>query len=578
MTLVSVDTTADVAASTSDAPVSRSFTPTRTLQNGSQTTKTGTNPFPALKFRSPKPPDAIGGSRWLLSTDADILPVRMRQQQQRRTKPANEPLPPISETKEINETSAKILQKDDIPLPPSPGCLARASTVCPLSPTPSVPATVLSVAGVSDLICPPLSLPMSAQRTEDDEEEEDEETDAPRTECRSLSRSPSAAAAAEDEEDVTKRSTPNTEEDGASDTVSSDSPVRLMKQQKKRSDDAWDDSGAEDEDGWRNQAGVGLHRRAFSLSNTEKEVERENDRDATRARAVAAAAEAAEREEEGICRFWLVGKCKRGSRCPFSHPKEATPFAGCLSGPVHNRRFKTSLCPMMRHGRCMREAGDCKYAHSLSELRGTPELWKTELCVFWQRGLCKAGSLCRHAHGDSDRRKRDFGDPVAVGPLSVSHSPSHSQKEMEKEKGGVGEEDVSTLCSFSTSAAKSGGLAVSSLSSSYSDETRGGSLRRSEERGRRGGRVSVALEREGEREWEAKAGDEGNCSWRRGLRGSVEDQSNTKDRQTERKTEAAGAEGETEIVKRTAHVVWFKTKTGGVRPVPLSALCKDQKW
>uniref|UniRef100_A0A0G4HXA0 C3H1-type domain-containing protein n=1 Tax=Chromera velia CCMP2878 TaxID=1169474 RepID=A0A0G4HXA0_9ALVE len=123
--------------------------------------------------------------------------------------------------------------------------------------------------------------------------------------------------------------------------------------------------------------------------------------------------EAEEHKEKGgeggdklhVCRFWTVGKCKRGNKCPFSHPDGITPLAGCLSGPTHNRHFKTSMCPMLKNGKCSRSAAECKYAHSLAELRSTADLHKTVMCSFWLSGHCKAGSNCRHAHGDRELRK-----------------------------------------------------------------------------------------------------------------------------------------------------------------------------
>eukprot|EP01055_Gregarina_sp_Pseudo9_P005845 Gregarina_sp_Pseudo_9__5844@NODE_8_length_7001_cov_28_146941_g6_i0_p1_GENE_NODE_8_length_7001_cov_28_146941_g6_i0NODE_8_length_7001_cov_28_146941_g6_i0_p1_ORF_typecomplete_len854_score229_61zfCCCH/PF00642_24/6e03zfCCCH/PF00642_24/1_6e05zfCCCH/PF00642_24/2_3e07Torus/PF16131_5/4_2e03Torus/PF16131_5/9_8e05Torus/PF16131_5/0_022zfCCCH_3/PF15663_5/3_9e03zfCCCH_3/PF15663_5/2_8e06zfCCCH_4/PF18044_1/0_36zfCCCH_4/PF18044_1/0_0024zf_CCCH_4/PF18345_1/1_2e04zf_CCCH_4/PF18345_1/1_9zf_CCCH_4/PF18345_1/0_031_NO len=67
---------------------------------------------------------------------------------------------------------------------------------------------------------------------------------------------------------------------------------------------------------------------------------------------------------------------------------------------------KTRMCLQFRLGQCKRGAENCKFAHSLLELRATQDVYKTKLCAFWMVGNCKAGPACRHAHGEEELRSR----------------------------------------------------------------------------------------------------------------------------------------------------------------------------
>jgi hypothetical protein len=42
----------------------------------------------------------------------------------------------------------------------------------------------------------------------------------------------------------------------------------------------------------------------------------------------------------------------------------------------------------------------CPYAHSASELRATPMLYRTVICSWWKKGQCEFGDTCRFAHGE----------------------------------------------------------------------------------------------------------------------------------------------------------------------------------
>lgn len=54
-------------------------------------------------------------------------------------------------------------------------------------------------------------------------------------------------------------------------------------------------------------------------------------------------------------------------------------------------------------GRC--DDKYCRFAHSLDELRHTDNLFKTSLCIQFEKGMCKSSEHCRYAHGYAELRK-----------------------------------------------------------------------------------------------------------------------------------------------------------------------------
>lgn len=60
---------------------------------------------------------------------------------------------------------------------------------------------------------------------------------------------------------------------------------------------------------------------------------------------------------------------------------------------------------MFTMGRCTM-ATNCPFAHGETELRSTPNLFKTSLCtLFMKSGNCVHGEKCRYAHGQQELRQ-----------------------------------------------------------------------------------------------------------------------------------------------------------------------------
>eukprot|EP00921_Rhytidocystis_pertsovi_P010061 GHVQ01016124.1.p1 GENE.GHVQ01016124.1~~GHVQ01016124.1.p1 ORF type:complete len:1204 (-),score=205.50 GHVQ01016124.1:203-3814(-) len=91
------------------------------------------------------------------------------------------------------------------------------------------------------------------------------------------------------------------------------------------------------------------------------------------------------------------------------------------NGPHVCRYYKTKICPYFKMGTCMRTGSLCQFAHGLLELRGTPGLYKRDLCAFWLAGRCKAKENCRYAHGFVDLR------PSSTAGAAVEGMPSTTE-------------------------------------------------------------------------------------------------------------------------------------------------------
>ncbi|GBE59268.1 zinc finger C-x8-C-x5-C-x3-H type domain-containing protein [Babesia ovata] len=85
------------------------------------------------------------------------------------------------------------------------------------------------------------------------------------------------------------------------------------------------------------------------------------------------------------------------SQCPYAHSVDE------LKEPPN--LIKTAMCKLHLRSICDKTSEECPYAHSYDELRHTDGFYKTFICKFWEKGYCKAGSLCRYAHGEHELRR-----------------------------------------------------------------------------------------------------------------------------------------------------------------------------
>ncbi|CAE7256519.1 Zfp36 [Symbiodinium sp. CCMP2592] len=72
---------------------------------------------------------------------------------------------------------------------------------------------------------------------------------------------------------------------------------------------------------------------------------------------------------------------------------------------THEILERTRMCKYWKAKRCTLGA-DCKFAHSVAELKQQPDLVATQLCFqFSRKGRCKNGEACKFAHGRSELRR-----------------------------------------------------------------------------------------------------------------------------------------------------------------------------
>jgi len=115
-------------------------------------------------------------------------------------------------------------------------------------------------------------------------------------------------------------------------------------------------------------------------------------------------------KKTSMCSFFQKGHCKFGSRCDFAHLEQEL-----QQGPDLRR---TRLCQAFKMGHC--SAQDCKFAHSLDELRPNGFSFKTALCVWHAKGKCGNGHNCRFAHGHAELRCAGDLRPPEEPPRPVS--------------------------------------------------------------------------------------------------------------------------------------------------------------
>ena len=88
---------------------------------------------------------------------------------------------------------------------------------------------------------------------------------------------------------------------------------------------------------------------------------------------------------------------------------------------------RTRMCKYWKAKRCTLGA-DCKFAHSVAELKQQPDLVATQLCFqFSRKGRCKNGEACKFAHGRSELRRF----PNASG--NETPTKAHKEQSLHKE-------------------------------------------------------------------------------------------------------------------------------------------------
>lgn len=64
---------------------------------------------------------------------------------------------------------------------------------------------------------------------------------------------------------------------------------------------------------------------------------------------------------------------------------------------------KTRLCLMFEKGMCFL-GNQCSFAHGERQLRSTNLFYKTTMCAGFIKGICTKNNNCRYAHGEHELR------------------------------------------------------------------------------------------------------------------------------------------------------------------------------
>jgi hypothetical protein len=77
---------------------------------------------------------------------------------------------------------------------------------------------------------------------------------------------------------------------------------------------------------------------------------------------------------------------------------------------LESRLHRTKMCKFFVRGDCAK-GSMCKFAHEMNTLQIRPNLFRTSLCMAFERnGSCKMGDDCKYAHGTHQLKKMSLHD------------------------------------------------------------------------------------------------------------------------------------------------------------------------
>ncbi|PFH35143.1 zinc finger (CCCH type) motif-containing protein [Besnoitia besnoiti] len=95
-----------------------------------------------------------------------------------------------------------------------------------------------------------------------------------------------------------------------------------------------------------------------------------------------------------MCQHVTAGRCRMGEQCRYAHSVEELRPAPQLD--------KTMICASVKAGKVCPRGAACTFAHSRGELRQTIDHYKTNMCRNWLQGRCSKPNTCNHAHGEQE--------------------------------------------------------------------------------------------------------------------------------------------------------------------------------
>jgi hypothetical protein len=128
---------------------------------------------------------------------------------------------------------------------------------------------------------------------------------------------------------------------------------------------------------------------------------------------------ASESDSSSQCQFTSDARSEVSEDPPVSIKKEECEDV-IVSKALEMCLQKTKMCKFFLRGECTK-GSQCKFAHDSSGLKNRPNLFRTSLCMAFERsGHCKMGDACKYAHGiDQLQKASPMGD--SVGGASTVH-------------------------------------------------------------------------------------------------------------------------------------------------------------
>jgi hypothetical protein len=91
---------------------------------------------------------------------------------------------------------------------------------------------------------------------------------------------------------------------------------------------------------------------------------------------------------------------------------------------LESRLHRTKMCKFFVRGDCAK-GSMCKFAHGTNTLQSRPNLFRTSLCMAFERfGSCKMGDDCKYAHGTNQLKKLSLHDDIEKGTGERQKFPS----------------------------------------------------------------------------------------------------------------------------------------------------------